>query len=71
VNGQAPAGIIDVELVTALVAEQFPQWRDLPIRQVLPGGVKDSRPSPRGAYFRIRLLQIPAQRRSVGARSLL
>lgn len=29
---------IDVELVTALVAEQFPQWSHLPVAQVLPGG---------------------------------
>ena len=29
---------IDVELVTALVADQFPEWGHLPITQVLPGG---------------------------------
>ncbi|QIK83393.1 aminoglycoside phosphotransferase family protein [Sanguibacter sp. HDW7] len=29
---------IDVDLVRALVAEQFPHWRGLPITQVLPGG---------------------------------
>lgn len=29
---------IDVELVTALVSAQFPQWAHLPITQVLPGG---------------------------------
>jgi aminoglycoside phosphotransferase (APT) family kinase protein len=29
---------IDVELVTALISEQFPQWSHLPITQVLPGG---------------------------------
>ncbi|RXZ72904.1 aminoglycoside phosphotransferase family protein [Agromyces albus] len=32
------AATIDVELVTALVADQFPQWSQLPISQVLPGG---------------------------------
>jgi aminoglycoside phosphotransferase (APT) family kinase protein len=32
------AATIDVELVTALVAEQFPQWSHLPITKVLPGG---------------------------------
>ncbi|MDQ0574239.1 aminoglycoside phosphotransferase family protein [Agromyces albus] len=32
------AATIDVELVTALVADQFPQWSHLPITQVLPGG---------------------------------
>ncbi|MBT2499295.1 aminoglycoside phosphotransferase family protein [Agromyces sp. ISL-38] len=29
---------IDVELVTALVSEQFPQWSQLPVTPVLPGG---------------------------------
>lgn len=29
---------IDVELVGALVSEQFPRWSHLPITQVLPGG---------------------------------
>jgi aminoglycoside phosphotransferase (APT) family kinase protein len=30
--------LIDAQLVTALVAEQFPGWSDLPVAQVLPGG---------------------------------
>lgn len=30
--------MIDVPLVESLIAEQFPRWRDLPVRQVLPGG---------------------------------
>jgi aminoglycoside phosphotransferase (APT) family kinase protein len=29
---------VDVELVRSLVAEQFPQWSDLPIHQVAPAG---------------------------------
>jgi aminoglycoside phosphotransferase (APT) family kinase protein len=31
-------GLIDAELVSALVAEQFPEWSGLPVAQVLPGG---------------------------------
>lgn len=30
--------VIDAELVRALIADQFPQWSALPVRQVLPGG---------------------------------
>ena len=30
--------VIDVDLVSALIAEQFPRWSGLPITQVLPGG---------------------------------
>jgi len=30
--------VIDAALVSRLVASQFPQWRDQPIRPVLPGG---------------------------------
>lgn len=34
----ASAETIDVELVTALVTDQFPHWSHLPIERVLPGG---------------------------------
>ncbi|MFM2389701.1 MAG: hypothetical protein RLZZ437_1256, partial [Pseudomonadota bacterium] len=30
--------LITEELVQRLVAEQFPQWVDLPVRAILPGG---------------------------------
>ena len=30
--------MIDTELVQQLISDQFPQWSDLPIRAVLPGG---------------------------------
>lgn len=29
---------IDEKLVSTLVGKQFPQWKALPIRQVIPGG---------------------------------
>jgi len=33
-----PAPHIDADLVHRLVAEQFPQWSDLPVRPVQSGG---------------------------------
>lgn len=30
--------VIDHELVEALIGEQFPQWADLPVAQLIPGG---------------------------------
>lgn len=37
-NRPQPQPVIDAELVTTLIAEQFPQWSDLPVTQVVPGG---------------------------------
>lgn len=35
---KSPEEFIDVVLVQQLIATQFPQWKHLPIKQVLPGG---------------------------------
>lgn len=45
---------IDVALVEALVAECFPQWAHLPVRQVLPGG-HDNRTFRLGDGLAVRL----------------
>lgn len=45
---------IDVALVRALVADQFPQWADLPVRPVDVGGV-DNRTFRLGAELSVRL----------------
>ena len=45
---------IDVKLVRDLVDEQFPQWRRLPIRPVMPGG-NDHRTFRLGEQLSLRL----------------
>lgn len=46
--------VIDEDLVRALVAEVFPRWADLPVRQVLPGG-HDNRTFRLGEQLAVRL----------------
>jgi aminoglycoside phosphotransferase (APT) family kinase protein len=50
--------VIDVELVRALVHEQFPEWSTLPIRAVLPGG-NDHRTFRLGDDLSVRLPSAP------------
>ena len=67
--GSAPEGLrvqmrsdavnIDIPLVQGLVGEQFPQWADLPIREVIPNGW-DNRTFRLGEYMSVRL---PSARR--------
>lgn len=51
---QVPAPQIDAGLVRRLVASQFPHWRDLPIRPVIPGGW-DNRTFRLGEAMAVRL----------------
>ena len=46
--------LIDEDLVRALVAEVFPGWAHLPVRQVLPGG-HDNRTFRLGEELAVRL----------------
>jgi aminoglycoside phosphotransferase (APT) family kinase protein len=46
--------VIDEDLVRAMVAECFPEWADLPVRQVLPGG-HDNRTFRLGPDLAVRL----------------
>jgi aminoglycoside phosphotransferase (APT) family kinase protein len=52
---------IDVALVQALVADQFPRWADLPVRPVDVGGV-DNRTFRLGAELSVRLPSAPGYR---------
>lgn len=45
---------INAALVQRLIAEQFPQWSDLPVSQILPGGW-DNRMFRLGAHWVVRL----------------
>ncbi len=52
------AAAIDATLVKALVAEQFPQWSDLPVEPVAPGG-NDHRTFRLGDRLSVRLPSAP------------
>lgn len=51
---RSPELTINVDLVRRLIAEQFPQWRHLPIRAVEPGGW-DNRTFRLGEHMLVRL----------------
>ncbi|HVM83649.1 MAG TPA: aminoglycoside phosphotransferase family protein [Candidatus Binatia bacterium] len=60
---------IDVDLVRQLLAEQFPQWADLPIRPVEPGGW-DNRTFRLGDRMSVRLPSAPHYARQVAKEQL-
>src|SRR5579862_397853 len=62
-NDSAVVGEIDATLVSRLVAEQFPQWADLPVRPVASQGW-DNRTFRLGDEMAVRL---PSHRRYVAA----
>lgn len=56
---EKPVPFIDTHLVRQLIAQQFPQWRDLPVTPVVPGDW-DNRTLRLGGDTLVRLPSAPA-----------